>query len=589
MTMLARVIAEDFSSDADDRSDVIVAAIRDCAEAIEGYASQCDSLCLVAGKHLCDAVPTLATLSTQFTTLSESLRTGAMFAASGDLSLLAEEVRAIGSGLSHEGACLDALIQRNALLARQISDVMDDVRFLVAMVSNAKVELASVADEGEGLDSFGKTLEDIATRSDRTLRDYQVKHAAVLAQLRRTAELHGAFQRGHKSKLFDVAIEIDASVQTFDFRYKAIMAAAAGIGAKSQTITSRIAETVMALQVGDRTRQRIEHAREGLAMAQASLEPGASEETEDTRDWGKAARLCHLQPIQIEDAAAEFRAEMGTTRSLLAQVASDVDGLLRPDESLATGGALAFSFLGDLEPKLRMAEDLIKACQASRLSVDGIADVVMTRFEELDRLAATVAAMVIEMTIVGTNAIVKFYRLGQRGAALSIIAQHLRSHALKIADGIKVLTPTMAEVRADATTFVKALEGQDSERIAALARRMTDVVAAFREAGVMTGEAMATLERDASSVHGLLTQAVTGLDVIVDYDVGFIDIAGKVERIGGECDGLGPAIAEAEDAALGAMLRPRYTMAAERDLHDAFFSTRPSAGRGAGGFTDRAS
>jgi hypothetical protein len=117
------------------------------------------------------------------------------------------------------------------------------------------------------------------------------------------------------------------------------------------------------------------------------------------------------------------------------------------------------------------------------------------------------------MTIIGTNAIVKSFRLGQRGAGLSIIAQHLRSHALKVAEGITLLTPAMAKARSAATDFTTALAGQDAARMEALADRAAEVATAFARVGIQTTQAMQQLESETAGVATILRRAAANEDV----------------------------------------------------------------------------
>ncbi len=404
------------------------------------------------------AVSRLNALATRFGALAETLDTGDMFAASWNLGLVAQDIRVIGTGLAAESACLQGLITQNLVLSQRIDHVADDVRLLVAMVSNAKVEMASIDAPGESLEGFGQALESLATKAKNTLQQYQATHAMLLGELRKTAKAHDAFERAHRSKLETASCDIDASVATFRSRHKIIAGAAANVASAARAIGAKLSEHL------------------------------------NTR--------AHSGAGGSDDFAAH-----------LARLASRVGELADPRNPLVVSrGEVAASFLGELAPKLKTAEALIQACRQSRVAIDATAVSIVSTFETLEALAAQVAAMVIDMTIIGTNAIVKSYRLGQRGAGLSIIAQHLRSHALKVAEGITVLTPAMANARSAARDFTAALEGQDAERMAALAERTGEVVASFARVGTQTTQAMQQLESEAVGIADVLRRAIARLN-----------------------------------------------------------------------------
>lgn len=417
-----------------------------------------NALSRVTVEQVAPTIPRLERLAVCFGALAETLDTGDMFAASWNLELVAQDMRALGTGLADESRCLQDLIALNLVLSNRIGDVADDVRLLVAMVSNAKVEMASIDAPGESLEGFGQTLETLAYKAKSTLREYQIKHEMLLGELRKTSKAHGAFETGHRDKLAGASREIDASVATFRSRHKIIAAAAAQVADAARTIIGRLAEEMKVLQ-----------SHEGTEQGRA---PGPH----------------------------------------LLQLASKVEDLASPNNPLVTSrGEVAASFLSELDPKLKAAGALIKQCQHSRVAIDKTAVSIVSTFETLEALAAQVAAMVIDMTIIGTNAIVKSFRLGQRGAGLSIIAQHLRSHALKVAEGITLLTPAMANARSAAKNFTTALESQDAARMAALADRTAEVVSSFARVGRQTTQAMQQLEREAVSITIVLQRAAERL------------------------------------------------------------------------------
>ena len=84
--------------------------------------------------------------------------------------------------------------------------------------------------------------------------------------------------------------------------------------------------------------------------------------------------------------------------------------------------------------------------------------------------------MALDMTIVGTNAVVTSHRFGNRGAALSVIAQHLRAHALHVADELARIRPILADVLRSGASFASSRQGQDASSMGEASAGMTQAL-----------------------------------------------------------------------------------------------------------------
>lgn len=512
----------------------------------------------------------------QFTGLSETLGAGAIPAACDSLMEAARGIAAVGAGIVQETAAIAALIGRNEVLSTRIGLVDDDIRYLLAMVSNVKVELASIADDSDGVGGFADHLQDLTSRVQTALRSYKTIHRTLLLRLKQVATVQAVFAASHRSDLISVAAGIEASLEVFSARRGAIGSATADIGAITQRIAAQIAQSVMTLQIGDSIRQRIEHACEALTLSAETLSgrvpPGLEAAASFAEQDGDAvaARVCRLQVSQIEQASLAFSTEVATIAALLSDIGDGVADLKSRSRNLFGSDAKAsVSFVGDLGQKLATAQKLIDECRHARVGVDGIADVVAEAFGELQQLAGTVAGMVADLTTIGTNAIVKSFRLGQRGAGFGIVAQHLRAHALTLSEGIRQLAPALQEVLSYAMDFSRVLEGQDAARLAALSARMTEVLGAFQSGGDTLTAALARLGKEAKDIGGILAQGASNLE-IGDVEATLQDAAETVANVAGRYDHAGPLRAAVE-ALVDGLLSQHYTMPAERSIHDGFF------------------
>lgn len=545
---------------------------------IAAQAAQCDTMCLTAGVQLGEAVPGLYDLSSRFASLADMLiREGGSKPAE-SLDSVAQDLAIVGSALTTERESVAELIKLNNALARRIADLEDHVRFLSSMVSNVKIEVATIDENEHRLEGFADNLKQLATKSEATVADFQSTHQTLVRQLHRTAAAQSAFVSSHGQKFTAAADEITASLGAVNARRKTVGVIAEDIGDITRQIGAQIAECVMALQVGDSVRQRLEHAAEAISIAtDLSGNTGLSGFSDDfvvarfDRE-AAAARIFTMAGVQIDEAAKEFTKDVFTVVSLLTRIADATTSLNRRGYDLTSSPSDGSrSFLEDLETKLAAATLLIEQCGRSRQLVDDTAAQVIASVGDLKSLANKVAAMATDMMIVGTNAVVTSYRLGSKGIPLSVIAQHLRSHAIHVTDAARLVGPALETVLTSARQFTLSREGRDASSMGSMGLRITEALAAFRMGDSAVEEVREALDGEVSRVAAVLDHAGNALDGACDVnlELGLITAAlGDRREVG-----HGHPLPEELDR----KLRSRYTMKAERTIYDRFFGAAAEA------------
>ena len=111
---------------------------------IAALAARTDAMCLTAALKLGAAVPDLVTLSQRFEALSSLLIEGESLAATRGLEGVASDIAMVGTGLAAERETLLNLISLNHVLSIRIEEIARNIRFLVSVVANVKIEIVSI-------------------------------------------------------------------------------------------------------------------------------------------------------------------------------------------------------------------------------------------------------------------------------------------------------------------------------------------------------------------------------------------------------------------------------------------------------------
>ena len=561
------------------------AVLRQTADAISSTFAPCERSCLDIGARLGDAIPVLSDLSGLFQELSKSLESEALRAAGLDLQSVSDQIEATAKDLSGESQALVELVALNQAIAERIANLSENGRTISMLVFNVKIEAASLSGLGEDMRGFVEGLHQLAERAQQALNQYRLTHGRLYDLLHASSEAQKRFQETHQARLLSIAGEIAASIAAVEDRRRGTVEALSEIGSRSQRVGAQIGECVMALQVGDSTCQRIEHVREALHLAAQGLEPGAADDvwaasygTSDRESRNASvAGICRLQSRQLGAALADFASEMETIAAALQGLLADADELATRERALfGSGGGGGDSFLETLEHRLEAARAIMKECRQARGIVDSAAATVSATMADLDQRTANLSEIIIDVTMIGTNALLKSSRLGDRGKGLSVIAQELRSYAAKIVEGVEALPAALREVAAFVERFAERGRARGADYLNALDQRMLGAIEPFKANGKAMTDALTRLERETATVGGLLGEAARRLA----GDRG--DIGTSLRNALAEIDSLAAGIGGVEGRSvswgdeLDGLLRDAYTMACERQIHEAFLGETAS-------------
>ena len=555
----------------------LAAELRRCAAAIGETLSPIERACVDVGARLNEALPGLKDVTALFETLSHSLESEEIGAASADLDRIAGALTRAADELNEESRALVDLVELNQSIGARVSSLRLCMRTISSLVFSMKIEAAPLSQRMEDLIGFAEGVQQLAGRASGALNEYQATYAKLDALLRSPCEAQTQFLRSHQESLRSIASEIADSLGAVAELRRRTLAALREIGAASREVGERIGQCVVAMQVGDSTRQRVEHAHAALVMSADHLDgqgPAELSELPDEATVGDrervAARLCRLQALQLNAALDEFSHEMATISASLVDLADKSGALAHRGRALfGAANSEDGSRLGTLERKLAAARAIVAECRRARGVVDRATSAVAATMADLQERTLGLKEIVGDVTVIGTNALLKSTRLGDQGKGFSVIAQELRGYSTEIVNDIKELPPVLKKVAVCSERFGEAGRSLDSERLAKLDARMSAAIDAFGANAKDMATALDRLGREADDVRARVGRAVETL--AADSGVGAIlsSAAETLDAIAARLGG-GEERSPDIDRLLDRLLRPAYSMTSERSVHDAF-------------------
>lgn len=371
--------------------------LREIGEALPAAFARGDAAFLAIGDRLSEAVGIFARLGELFATLEASLADPQLGHAAAALSGVGSDIAGLAAALLEEEGMLGRLRELNAQLARHIEVIRRTIRAINMLAVNAHISASDMAAEGEDVASFALRFKQLAGSARTTI-------AAAAAQCDRLGKAldaaqvrQASFMLEHDRVLALLAGQIEDCVRAMDERRAKAAEVSRVIAVGSQRISADVGTVVMALQVSDITRQRLDHVAQALAAVAAEPASDGAEAQEPAWCAGLgmsereaiAIEVCGLEQAQMGEAVRDFDDEVERATGSLRRLVREAEDLVALGGRGYGNGQQGFaSFLSVLQAELDQALSLFGTCQRHRAEVDaGMAAAAVALHKLLEQLA----------------------------------------------------------------------------------------------------------------------------------------------------------------------------------------------------------
>lgn len=546
-------------------------------DAIQSLSSLIETRFLDVGNGLESAVEILDRLALTSKQLVAELDSEDLRAITRALSAAAAEVTEVLGGRGGQQKALARLVDLSAVIGRHLSLIRQAVASISMLSVNARIAAAGLGNSGSDFASFSEEIGHALMRARGNLDAFGAQLTGLDGHLQTARDSEMIFSQRHTEAIRAVPQRLSTDVDTIAARRQGAATAATAVGSRSDEVRQRIGEAVMALQIGDITRQRTEHAIQaidaiGQVLAAARADTGDWRDLTDRQRQLLTAVGCELQSAQLADTAHQFDKEVRKVLAALEVLAADARDIV----GLASGVYAASSdrsdlFLVELESDVAQARELLEGFATARREADSVIGSVPEAVAKLVRHINMVRSLEADIRIMGLNTSLKCGRLGSRGRALGVIAQELRSYANQTAIEASAIMRGLE----DFATVGDSLSAQDQNGqgagIAAIYQTMTTAIARLAALGESLAAARGTLERDGDKVVRILDETMARIAVHEEIGNGLQQAGAALARLAVEvevCHRDGNEDVGEATGRLLALIARSYTMAREREIHD---------------------
>jgi hypothetical protein len=469
------------------------------------------------------------------------------------------------NGLAETLPAETALLGRVGKAATEASDLLKPLFKHIQMISiiarSARIEAASLAEDREGFLAFTQEAYDLAKTVQQSLeacaRDQDRLAKAVDTALNQQKE----FEQNYHGKLLSESRDLIAAYGGMQEQRNKSVHLATLAGSSTRKIAEAVGRSIISLQTGDSTRQRLEHICHALTLAS-----GSGPSLAPARD-AEASVICRLQAMQLKDAERELQRDIGQIAHALSAILDDATGVVSQGRSLYGGeSGDAQSFLARIRQILSHASTLIGTCESAGKSVDDALTLVEETLGKFRDAIAGLSEAVVDIILIGMNASLKAGHLGSKGNAFVVIANELKATADQLSAGAARLKPTLDGIETSANDLRALRVHGDPAQLSQLEPQVLHALREIEAGNERLGRLIARLIEEGAEFEGLMSSASQSMTALGGNAGALPDVARRLDAAGAVA---GTSLAASDQAVLDDLFA-RYTMERERDVHRDF-------------------
>lgn len=451
-------------------------------------------------------------------------------------------------------------------LSNEVLAMEDTLRYLRTFAVTAKITGAGIAD-------FAGFAEEIVERiqfASQEVKSFGERIDALQGLIDHARTGSDGLTR-HDRAIPAIVGDLRSNANAIQIQRSSLADLAAQVTSLAMKVQGRLASTLSSLQIGDVTRQRIEHCQAAFDIAHTHLaNPNAQGLSSEDR-----ARVILLITLLVRDQliamSEDFEAECATIVRNIGAFSNDVTALMDLQHAMlpAANDTAKRSAMGLVRESLETARSLVGGIEQSAGEAQRLSTAVGGMVKDLVESVETIQIVRTDIQYMALNTNLRCSKLGEESRAINVVTNELRTFSARLDD---VTDRALAHLRLldeQAAGLSRAETGQEGDGEPDLVARIEIALAHVTQAGDTLDEKLDDLQHKGQDIAIKVAKATAGLDfhqaltAILGDCVALATDAVTTEPT---CEGL-----QAVVPGIAAEIFATYTMKSERDIHCAIF------------------
>ena len=532
---------------------------------LEVARQQIEQRFLEGGNVMMSVLDVLTALLTVLEDVGGALKEEEAEQATAGLLKTSEEITALIKVQSSRRGSLTLIAGESRNLSSEIVGMEETLRYLRTFATTAKITGANIAD-------FAGFAVEIVERIQFASREVQ----AVSERINSLHKMVDLASRANDSSLQQYEHSVPETVDNLgrsakDIRTQrqSLSEISAKVADMTRKVQQRLGSSLSSLQIGDATRQRIEHCQAAFSIAAEHMSAEAGASLSALQRQAIEQMIAQLVYEQLDEIGKDFERECKTVianiNAFPRDVASlmDLCAMMLPSNGEGLDGAI-HRVQHSLETALETVRKIEKSADDAKHLSQSAGQVVQELFENV----GTIQLVRTDIQYMALNTNLRCSKLGEEGRAINVVTGELRTYSGRLdeaADRVLVNLKHLGE-HADGLA-AKDGSGED------LAGRIETALSHITLAGKSLDSHVQELRHCSVNVAAKVNGAVAKLDFhmgIQDKLNDCRDQAASASIDQGDLEGLDDLL-----AGISAQIFKTYTMKAERDIHVGIFGGEP--------------
>ena len=529
---------------------------------LEGARSRIEQRFLDGGVVLLAVLDVLNRLVASLENLSGSLDDETATATIGRLVATVDQLTALPGLEEVRQQRLASVAITEKSLGGYIADMQETLRYLRTFATTAKITGAAIPD-------FAGFAEEILERIHfgRTEVNALSSKIGTLGAVIGTASTGGeeALERFRRS-VPEIVGNLSRNASDLTAQRRHLSQLAAKVGASARHVQTKVATTLSAMQIGDITRQRIEHCQSAFAFLDEYLAAAALDADARERLTALVRRLVHEQLAGI---ARDFERECKTVVGTIRSFGTDINGLIALYGDMESpDGRSADRAMRILEADIAAARAVVRDIDQAAAKANALGVGTVDTVRELLKGVETIKLVRTDIQYMALNTNLRCSKLGEEGRAINVVTAELRAFSSTLDDTAERILVALQSLEGDAGKLGEAGTAAGGS----LDTHLEEVSDHIRRAGDRMEEDMTALRACGEEVSAKAGRTIADLDFNAELGDVLADCSARagelVDHAEPDTTGLEEALSE-----LGSRIARTYTMVSEREVHARIFGT----------------
>lgn len=456
-------------------------------------------------------------------------------------------------------------------LANEVGRMRETLRYLRTFAVTAKIT-------GAGISEFAGFAEEIIERiryGSEQVEGFSANLVDLSQQLKPAAGRGQQILRSYRDLVPSIAADLGRGSGQLAEHHRQLAVAAQSVRRLAGTVQGKLATVLSAMQIGDITRQRIEHCQSSLTIIDDYLDGDGGRALSGDQKARLRASVFTLVQRQLDQTRADFARDTAKIVSTVGSFNADIASILSLHAGMNDDEGTGNSLIRQLEAGVASAQDVVRTVTASALESDELSRSTGQIVRELLEGIEIVRVVRTDIQYMALNTNLRCSRIGEEGRAINVVTAELRAFAGQMDESAENILSHLQELG----TCADALSGvadASSEPETDLDAQLGGTLESIREAAERMESSLAMVDQQGQGAAEQMQNTIRKLDF--QAELGEI-LDRCAEQIAEEAPAALPDTSDIEGPMIdvGAGIGRLYTMAAERELHADIFGAPPAA------------